>query len=148
MLVAVKFRKDNEDVYGLTVTHDDCVYLRGKDGLIFVEDATLPETYRVDPLDLAEVQHDEFSEYVDKKFVESMAASNDLPDDVVAGKLICVPIHLGNAWYVVTHTTKIKCDIQWRGFDKSRMPSSQFGFGRYKVPIADVRGFVYPKQTQ
>ncbi len=165
----VKFTRNGRTVYGLVDAYSREAKAAEKKGRAIVEDALLPARHEVDKKLLVDIPmgpfvppkfgedeplcfDDEYSRFVNGEFKTALAISDRLPDNKVAqGKLFCLPVADGQAWYVVVKVNKKTCQVEWRGFSGDRYVDHWLGYGR-TVPLADIAPYVqrfdfkFPKQ--
>ena len=155
----VKFARGGQTVYGLVDEYSREAKAAKTRGYAIVQDAILPVRHEVEEKLLVDILmgpfvppkfgedepicfDDEYSRFVNCEFKKTLAISDSLPaNEVVNGKLFCLPVADGRAWYVIVKVHKKSCQVEWRGFSGDRYVDHWLGFGR-TVPLDGIVRYV------
>jgi hypothetical protein len=136
----VKFLIEGTTTYGVLVPSYDRKKFKVRKGFVPVEDAIFPVYHEVKKTELKECSCDDYCKYLDKEFKKALKVSESYPVMVMPGKVFCIPMGDGFAWYIVTKVDhgKKTCDVEHRGFSVDEWYDHYYGIGRKGVLISDV----------
>jgi len=131
----VKFKHNDEYVYGITSEYCDESKKLIPQGKVIVKDAITPETYIVNISDLMEIPmsythfgEDAYHVWVENSFKLAQSFSDGL-EEFGPGFLFSIGVGDGSAWYVVTKVSPRTVTIEWRGFCLDRWLAPMLGYG-------------------
>jgi len=112
-----------------------------------VDDAILPVCHAIPETALTDVPFGmgdgELEKHVNADYAKAKKISDAIKSGVQVGSLFSIGVADGSAYYVVTKVSSRSCDVEWRGYGGGdRYTDHYFGWGRKKVPLADVRRYV------
>lgn len=143
----VKFEHPEKGtVYGIAEMYGPEAKKYAKKKQTIVADAITPETYLVADDNLIDIDFNfglsEYDKYIAAEYQKAQAVSDKLTG-VKVGKLFSIGVADGYAVYVITKVTKSSVDVEWRGFGGGdRYIDHYFGWGRKRVPLAEVKRYV------
>ena len=157
MRYQVRFQQLDGTHYGIVRSYGPEVEAAKVLGLVIVEDAVLPKSYKVRDCALTDIEVKlpgrfdhatgewtdlgEYDAYVQAAHKAARAASDAITTGVGVGSMFAIGVGDGSAHYVVVKVNKRTCRVEWRGFCGDRYTDHHFGWGG-TFPLSDVVRYV------